>query len=229
MCGQTALVLGFMILVFGITCNGDIFSIIALTLLQGMCGMCFGFVISANCEVERNAIQLALGSFYPTLLLSGGIWPIEGMPFILKWEQTYLLTQLTNWFQTHVKTNPTCFFKQLLFLLLLQIYFSLFAIDTSDDSITMHADTRLGHYGTRSLFRFYFNIIVDRYIFGSHNARIEAKTWLKHLIWLVNLQFLFRLHLFRWFNSQFVSSLNFKITFSPIHILFVDKKNRKNK
>lgn len=30
-----------------------------------------GFVISAICELERNAIQLALGSFYPTLLLSG--------------------------------------------------------------------------------------------------------------------------------------------------------------
>lgn len=84
MCGQTALVLIFMILVFEITCNGDIFSVVVLTLLQGMCGMCFGFVISAICELERNAIQLALGSFYPTLLLSGVIWPIEGMPFILK-------------------------------------------------------------------------------------------------------------------------------------------------
>lgn len=84
MCGQTALVLIFMILVFEVTCNGDIFGVIVLTLLQGMCGMCFGFVISAICELERNAIQLALGSFYPTLLLSGVIWPIEGMPFILR-------------------------------------------------------------------------------------------------------------------------------------------------
>jgi hypothetical protein len=33
--------------------------------------MFIGFVISAICELERNAIQLALGSFYPTLLLSG--------------------------------------------------------------------------------------------------------------------------------------------------------------
>lgn len=84
MCGQTALVLIFMILVFEVTCNGDIIGVIVLTLLQGMCGMCFGFVISAICELERNAIQLALGSFYPTLLLSGVIWPIEGMPFILR-------------------------------------------------------------------------------------------------------------------------------------------------
>ncbi|XP_031632898.1 ABC transporter G family member 20 isoform X2 [Contarinia nasturtii] len=97
MCGQTALVLIFMILVFEITCNGDIFGVIILTLLQGMCGMCFGFVISAICELERNAIQLALGSFYPTLLLSGVIWPIEGMPFILKYISYCLpLTQATT-------------------------------------------------------------------------------------------------------------------------------------
>nr|CAD7432192.1 unnamed protein product [Timema monikensis] len=85
MCGQTALVLIFMILVFGVQCKGDIVSVVVLTILQGLCGMCFGFVISAICELERNAIQLALGSFYPTLLLSGVIWPVEGMPCVLRY------------------------------------------------------------------------------------------------------------------------------------------------
>lgn len=85
MCGQTALVLVFMIVVFGVTNNGEIIWIVMLTILQGLCGMCFGFVISAICELERNAIQLALGSFYPTLLLSGVIWPIEGMPVVLRY------------------------------------------------------------------------------------------------------------------------------------------------
>ncbi|CAG9760884.1 unnamed protein product [Ceutorhynchus assimilis] len=90
MCGQTALVLIFMILVFQVECKGDIIFVVALTILQGLCGMCFGFVISAICELERNAIQLALGSFYPTLLLSGVIWPIEGMPTILRYISTFL-------------------------------------------------------------------------------------------------------------------------------------------
>jgi len=85
MCGQTALVLIFMIVVFEVECKGDIFLVIILTILQGLCGMCFGFVISAICELERNAIQLALGSFYPTLLLSGVIWPVEGMPLVLQY------------------------------------------------------------------------------------------------------------------------------------------------
>lgn len=79
-----------MILVFEVECQGDIFSVVVLTIMQGLCGMCFGFVISAICELERNAIQLALGSFYPTLLLSGVIWPIEGMPIILRYISTFL-------------------------------------------------------------------------------------------------------------------------------------------
>ncbi|CAH2004702.1 unnamed protein product [Acanthoscelides obtectus] len=90
MCGQTTLVLIFMILVFKVQCQGDIILVIILTILQGLCGMCFGFVISAICELERNAIQLALGSFYPTLLLSGVIWPIEGMPTVLRYISTFL-------------------------------------------------------------------------------------------------------------------------------------------
>ncbi|XP_043266202.1 ABC transporter G family member 20 isoform X1 [Colletes gigas] len=97
MCGQTALVLVFMILVFGVECKGEIGWVIVLTILQGLCGMCFGFVISAICELERNAIQLALGSFYPTLLLSGVIWPVEGMPTVLRYiSQGLPLTMATT-------------------------------------------------------------------------------------------------------------------------------------
>lgn len=44
MCGQTTLVLIFMILVFGVECKGDIGWVIILTILQGLCGMCFGKV-----------------------------------------------------------------------------------------------------------------------------------------------------------------------------------------
>lgn len=97
MCGQTALVLIFMILVFDVECKGDIGWVIILTILQGLCGMCFGFLISAICELERNAIQLALGSFYPTLLLSGVIWPVEGMPTVLRYvSQCLPLTMATT-------------------------------------------------------------------------------------------------------------------------------------
>ena len=48
MCGQTALVLIFMIIVFGVECKGDIEWVIVLTILQGLCGMCFGMYTALN-------------------------------------------------------------------------------------------------------------------------------------------------------------------------------------
>jgi len=83
-CLQTALVLVFTLGVFDTTNKGHFILITTLTILQGLCGMSFGFLISAVSKTERDAIQLALGSFYPFLMLSGVIWPIEGMPFVLR-------------------------------------------------------------------------------------------------------------------------------------------------
>ena len=60
---------------------------VTITILQGICGMAFGLLVSALCDNEQDAIQLALGSFYPNLLLSGIIWPLEGMPMYLRLEQ----------------------------------------------------------------------------------------------------------------------------------------------
>jgi ABC-type transport system involved in cytochrome c biogenesis permease component len=98
MVGQTALVFVFMMVVFEVPVRGPLVWSIVITLLQGTCGMAFGkfaflklgnlalstiatklnqmfffigFLISVFCTEERNAIQLALGSFYPNLLLSG--------------------------------------------------------------------------------------------------------------------------------------------------------------
>ena len=50
MCGQTALVLIFMILVFGVECKGDVFAAVILTILQGLCGMCFGELYSPTLQ-----------------------------------------------------------------------------------------------------------------------------------------------------------------------------------
>ena len=65
---------------YQVPARGPIIWVILLTILQGICGMAFGLVVSALCDNEQDAIQLALGSFYPNLLLSGIIWPLEGMP-----------------------------------------------------------------------------------------------------------------------------------------------------
>ena len=82
---QTAITLTFILLVFNIPCNGPVVWLAVITLLQGLAGMSFGFFISSLCDTEALAMQLSIGSFYPCLLLSGILWPLEGMP---GWLQT---------------------------------------------------------------------------------------------------------------------------------------------
>lgn len=88
--GQTAITLIFILLVFGIPCTGPVGWLIVLTILQGFAGMCFGFLLSTLFSEQTTAMQCAIGSFYPMLLLSGIIWPIEGMPSILQKISWYL-------------------------------------------------------------------------------------------------------------------------------------------
>ena len=59
-------------------------------IFQGICGTSIGLIISAVCETQQDATQIALGIFYPNLILSGIIWPIESMPVVLR----YLLIEI---------------------------------------------------------------------------------------------------------------------------------------
>ena len=61
--------------------------IFLLTMLQGVCGTTIGLIISAVCETQQDATQIALGIFYPNLILSGIIWPVESMPTALRYEK----------------------------------------------------------------------------------------------------------------------------------------------
>ena len=49
-------------------------------------------MISAICSDENSAILVNMGYFYPYFLLSGVIWPLEGMPYGLQ-IFSYLLPQ----------------------------------------------------------------------------------------------------------------------------------------
>ena len=82
---QTGITLSFILYVFTIPCHGPILWLAVLTVLQGLAGMSFGFLISSMCDSQAVAMQLSIGSFYPCLLLSGILWPLEGMP---GWLQT---------------------------------------------------------------------------------------------------------------------------------------------
>uniref|UniRef100_A0A6G1S9A6 ABC transporter G family member 23 n=1 Tax=Aceria tosichella TaxID=561515 RepID=A0A6G1S9A6_9ACAR len=82
---QVFLLLMFTFLVFEIPSRGYFFWVILLTLLQSSCGMAFGLMISAMTKEETSATMLALGSFYPNLLLSGTVWPTQAMPDAMRY------------------------------------------------------------------------------------------------------------------------------------------------
>ena len=53
-------------------------------MLQGIAGTTIGLIISAVCQTQQDATQVALGIFYPNMILSGIIWPVESMPTALR-------------------------------------------------------------------------------------------------------------------------------------------------
>jgi ABC-type multidrug transport system permease subunit len=82
---QIILVLFFTFLVFDIPSRGPIVWVILMLLLQGCTGMAFGLLVSALCHEENTAVMMILGTFYPNLILSGIIWPLEAMPYWIRW------------------------------------------------------------------------------------------------------------------------------------------------
>uniref|UniRef100_A0A3Q3RAZ5 ABC transporter domain-containing protein n=1 Tax=Monopterus albus TaxID=43700 RepID=A0A3Q3RAZ5_MONAL len=82
---QIILMLLFILLVFKIPNEGSLVLVIILIVLQGVTGISFGLVISAGIDDEQSANQTALGIFYPNLILSGIIWPVECIPYPLRY------------------------------------------------------------------------------------------------------------------------------------------------
>jgi ABC-type multidrug transport system permease subunit len=42
--------------------------------------MTYGMIISTVVTEPKDAVQMSLGSFFPVFLLSGILWPIQGIP-----------------------------------------------------------------------------------------------------------------------------------------------------
>uniref|UniRef100_A0A1Y1KV25 ABC transporter domain-containing protein n=3 Tax=Photinus pyralis TaxID=7054 RepID=A0A1Y1KV25_PHOPY len=75
---------------FELTLNGSVANVITLTVFSGFCGMCAGLSISSNFEEERTAAYVLLGMFLPFVLLTGMLWPIEGMHPFLRFFTSFL-------------------------------------------------------------------------------------------------------------------------------------------
>lgn len=104
-CTEVIFFIGF---VFGTENNGDNLTVIVLLSLTGFAGMLFGMkrfssckicsknslkdanifltglLISIFCESHTMANFVSTGAFYPMIVLCGLLWPLEGMPQLLR-------------------------------------------------------------------------------------------------------------------------------------------------
>ncbi|XP_011055067.1 PREDICTED: ABC transporter G family member 20-like [Acromyrmex echinatior] len=82
--------------IWGLECKGSIFTVIILIFFVGFCGLMHGFIISTMCNNHTMANYCSAGSFFPLILTSGCIWPVEGMPKGLRWFSYTLPTTLPS-------------------------------------------------------------------------------------------------------------------------------------
>jgi ABC-type multidrug transport system ATPase subunit/ABC-type multidrug transport system permease subunit len=82
---QISLLLVVALVGFKIYCAGNVGWVLLLGIVLGMSGMMYGLFVSSFANDERTAIQITLSSFFPLLLLSGVIWPLEGIPKNLRY------------------------------------------------------------------------------------------------------------------------------------------------
>jgi ABC-2 type transporter len=98
---QTVLMLLVALGMFGVKIEGSVIGVFGSLLLLGAVGMSLGLLISGISKDETEAVQLALAMFFPALLLSGVMWPVEAVPIWLKW-LSYALP--TTWVAATVRS-----------------------------------------------------------------------------------------------------------------------------
>ncbi|KAK6618806.1 hypothetical protein RUM43_013197 [Polyplax serrata] len=83
--GQILIVLGFAFVIFDLQNIGSWSLVILLSTLQGINGMSLGFLLSSLFDSQVMATLLGVGYFLAILFLSGILWPVEGMHWILQY------------------------------------------------------------------------------------------------------------------------------------------------
>ena len=68
---QTMAVLMISFFVFQLPYSGPVFWISVLIVMQGVCGMAYGILISAIAKEENFTLAACMGSMFPQFLLSG--------------------------------------------------------------------------------------------------------------------------------------------------------------
>ncbi|KAK9499328.1 hypothetical protein O3M35_002381 [Rhynocoris fuscipes] len=81
---QTLFMWVVLFIIFDNVFNGSLLLAILLLYLVGFSGMCYGYFVSAICDTDQAATYMGLGSFFPLAMLSGMVWPFEGMHYLLR-------------------------------------------------------------------------------------------------------------------------------------------------
>lgn len=85
------LVLGVGMLLFQVPFRGDFLVFLGFTFLYVLCSLCLGLMVSTIAKSQQAAMMMALAiTLLPTLLLSGYLFPIPSMPYLLQ-KLTYII------------------------------------------------------------------------------------------------------------------------------------------
>ncbi|HEY5715868.1 MAG TPA: ABC transporter permease, partial [Psychromonas sp.] len=82
---QVIIILGLGYLIFSIPINGDRSQILFSTLIFISASLTLGLVISTFATTQLQSMQMTVFILLPSILLSGFIFPYEGMPIAAQW------------------------------------------------------------------------------------------------------------------------------------------------
>jgi len=82
---QLTLMLATAFQLFAMPFLGSLTLSISLIILQGLCGLMYGLMLSATCPDEIYATTLAIGTFFPSVIIGGIFWPVQSMPLMLQY------------------------------------------------------------------------------------------------------------------------------------------------
>lgn len=82
--GETALILAIMRWAFAVPIQGSLVFLFAIMIVYLAALLALGLFISTRAKTEMEAMQMAQMLVLPSIFLSGYIFPIKGMPFVLQ-------------------------------------------------------------------------------------------------------------------------------------------------
>lgn len=82
---QVVIILGLGYVIFDVPINGDVSQIFLGTLLFISASLALGLVISTIAKTQLQSMQMTIFVLLPSILLSGFMFPYEGMPVIAQW------------------------------------------------------------------------------------------------------------------------------------------------